>query len=226
MPRPPETTTDASDSCGREPFSSTTVSVILAALAASDSVTVDRDLLGRAGGRLGRERVRPHGDDRRALGDLGLTVIARTEDLLGGGAVGVEADRVVEQAGVELERQPGRDLLVLRGRGRAAPRPARPARRPRRAPRPSARPSSRRCRRSRRRRPSPRRTRRAGPSAAGGAGRADDDRARLAELAGGGEQFERGLLDGAVDRVDENQYLCHVVSPCLSPAQMSFLEAR
>ena len=38
MPRPPETTTEASDSCGREPFSSTTVSTIFAPLAASDSV--------------------------------------------------------------------------------------------------------------------------------------------------------------------------------------------
>src|SRR3954451_7567039 len=39
MPRPPETTTDASDSCGREPFSSTTLSTILAPLAASEIVT-------------------------------------------------------------------------------------------------------------------------------------------------------------------------------------------
>src|SRR3954452_14121802 len=39
MPRPPDTTTDASESCGREPFSSTTESTIFAPLAASETVT-------------------------------------------------------------------------------------------------------------------------------------------------------------------------------------------
>ena len=118
VPRPPETTIEASVRSGRSPCSATTRAVIFA--------PVGRGGQGRPGparpaGRPAGDRVRAHRHDGSAALDPGVHHGGAAEDLLLGDRVPVlardQVRRVGHQPGVGLDRQPGGDLLALRRPG-------------------------------------------------------------------------------------------------------------
>src|SRR6266568_694049 len=170
------------------------------------------DLRLRPGGLrgLGGGGVRLDRDDRRALGHRGVNRVAAGEHRLRGHratVTGLHVHGVGDQAGLQLHREPGGDLLALRARGDQDRRRLHFLRHL------LQRLGLRRDQVLRQLRVGQRDHLRRTVLTQRGQGLLDTvpnvDRHRLAEAAGDGEEFRGGLADRATDVVGENQNVRH-----------------
>ncbi len=176
---------------------------------------LDVDDLASAGGGLGLDRTRTHGDHRGVTGGLGLDGERATEDGVHAHCAVLDLDDVDEQTGAKARGQPAADLLAVGAGGQQHARRA-------------GRLDQRRQHVDERRDQVVLRVVGLGDVDLGGAGRlqsvdqrrgrarlAHHDGGGLAQHTGGGDQFGADLLQRTFSVLDEHKYFSHVSSMSL-----------